>query len=516
MQLRPAAAQMIWAATSLRAWRQFRAALRDPAGTQARLLQQYVEVNRDTAFGRAHGFARIRSVAEYQQRVPVTTADELDPFVQRVAAGEPGVLTQERPCRLTPSSGSTRAVKLIPCTRSLQRELARAVDPWIADLFLRHPRLLGGPAYWSITPASPPPDLPPGTIPIGFDDDSRYLGGARHWLARAALVLPPAPATGRVNMDRFRRDTLRALLLAPELRLISVWHPSFLTLLLEELARNWGDLLDDLAPSNRRRSAGLRRISPADLRGIWPHLQLVSCWADGPSAAHARALAERMPGIRVQPKGLIATEGVVSIPFGGQRPIAIRSHFFEFLDPDGRPRLAHELERGVDYGVVMTTGGGLYRYRLGDRVRVDGRVAATPSLTFVGRDDRVSDLRGEKLSDGFVATVIETVFGGGRRPTFAMLAPDPTPGGVSYTLFVDRATCLLPDPGAELERALRRNPHYANCVDLGQLAPASVAFVGPHADRAYVEACVSRGQRLGNVKPVSLHAGTGWREVLPC
>ena len=192
------------------------------------------------------------------------------------------------------------------------------------------------------------------------------------------------------------------------------------------------------------------------------------------------------------------------------------AHTFEFLDPDGKLRLAHELEQGIAYGVVLTTGGGLYRYRLGDRARVDGRVGGTPSLTFVGRDDRVSDFCGEKLSDSFVATVIDAVFANVAHPSFAMLAPEMTTAGVSYTLFVHRGASIPPDCSAALERELRRNPHYAWCVDLGQLAPASIVAVGPGADRAYVDACVRRGQRSGDVKPVSLHQSTGWRENLPC
>ena len=48
-------------------------------------------------------------------------------------------------------------------------------------------------------------------------------------------------------MDAFRYATLRHLLQADDLRLISVWNPTFLTLLLDALAANWGPLLDDLA-----------------------------------------------------------------------------------------------------------------------------------------------------------------------------------------------------------------------------------------------------------------------------
>ena len=138
----------------------------------------------------------------------------------------------------------------------------------------------------------------------------------------------------------------------------------------------------------------------------------------------------------------------------------------------------------------------------------------TPSLRFLGRDDRVSDLFGEKLSDGFVAGVLEQLFTGA-PPRFALVAPDRTAAGIAYTLFVATDGPIQPDLAARLERALRLNPQYAWCVDLGQLRPARVARVGPGAMSAFIDACVARGQRLGDVKPVSLSAATGWRDQLP-
>jgi hypothetical protein len=249
------------------------------------------------------------------------------------------------------------------------------------------------------------------------------------------------------------------------------------------------------------------------VRDIWPRLGVVSCWADGAAELSANHLARALPGITVQPKGLIATEGIVTIPFDGLHPLAIRSHFFELIDPDGRCRLPHELERGVEYAPLITTAGGLYRYHLGDRVVVDGWIEQTPSLRFVGRGDRVSDRCGEKLSDGFVGGVLARIFEQSAVPRFAMLAPEHTTDGLAYTLLIEPAGPVSPDLAAALEHELRSNPHYAWCVDLGQLRPARVVCVGPDADRVYTDACVARGQRLGDVKPVSLHADSGWERL---
>jgi hypothetical protein len=115
------------------------------------------------------------------------------------------------------------------------------------------------------------------------------------------------------------------------------------------------------------------------------------------------------PGVLIQGKGLLATEGVVSVPLveHGSCVAAATSHFFEFMEHLGSPpRLLHELEENHEYAVLLTTGGGLYRYRLGDRVRVVGFASNTPLLEFLGKEDGISDLCGEKLSPAFVGSIL--------------------------------------------------------------------------------------------------------------
>ncbi|NJN81644.1 MAG: GH3 auxin-responsive promoter family protein, partial [Caldilineaceae bacterium] len=135
--------------------------------------------------------------------------------------------------------------------------------------------------------------------------------------------------------------------------------------------------------------------------------RLISCWADANAASFAVELGARFPQARIQAKGLIATEAFVSLPVDGEAgaSLAIRSHFFEFLplldagvDTDS-PQLAHQLETGARYEVVVTTGGGLYRYRLFDAVEVVGRRRQTPLLRFLGKTNLISDHFGEKLDE---------------------------------------------------------------------------------------------------------------------
>ncbi|MDP6946113.1 MAG: GH3 auxin-responsive promoter family protein, partial [Myxococcota bacterium] len=77
---------------------------------------------------------------------------------------------------------------------------------------------------------------------------------------------------------------------------------------------------------------------------------------------------------------------------------AVASHFLEFQDVEvaaGRPKLVHEVQEGARYRPILTTSGGLYRYRLGDIVRCVGVTAATPRFVFEGRREAVVPRRSQ-------------------------------------------------------------------------------------------------------------------------
>lgn len=522
-----------WCAVTPSAHR-FRRALQCPAEAQANVLRRIIRANEHTAFGHDHAFASIHSPEDFVRKVPVRSYDELTPWIDRIVKGEHGVLTTEPVMRLVPSSGSTAARKLIPFTKSLKREFNAAIAPWIEDLFRQRPDLARGPAYWSITPAisATTNQQARGPIPIGFDDDREYLGGVLASVVGKAMAVRPEIARTR-HMDAFRYATLLSLLRTPNLRLVSVWHPSFFTLLLGALARNWDRLLDDVATgecssehqSHTERSLFSARpqptrakllfqARPGDIAAIWPALSLISCWADAAAAAPAHALMDRCTGAVLQPKGLLATEGVVSIPMNRHHPLAVRSHFLEFVDEVGNAHPAHQLREGPTYQVLLTTGAGLYRYRLGDLVRVDGFIANTPSVRFLGRSDGTSDLVGEKLSEAFAGRAIEqwcALYN--HRPTFAMLAPSADREPRRYTLFLSISNPHAAHNLDALEQLLRDNPHYDWARRCGQLAPLTLRPVNDNAFEQYAAALVARGMRLGDIKPTRLSARDDWETV---
>jgi hypothetical protein len=539
----PRVVNSLWQVSSYRAWWHFKRAARQVERTQSNLLKNYLNRNKDTKYGRRYGFEKIKSISAFQETVPITTYDDYVEEIEEIGKGRANVLTSSPVRMFEPSSGSTAPSKLIPYTDQLQREFQRAISAWIFNLFLRYPDLKDGPAYWSISPLTEGRKHSSGGIAIGFEEDSAYLGGLGKVLVDRQMAVPGSVKNVE-DIENFRYVTLLHLIAASELRIISVWNPTFLKLLLEPMEGWWPRLVEDLRtgqinlpnPSgvggvseikpNPRRTDGLTGIEPTDYLAIWPNLKLISCWMDGPAAPHAENLKTLFPGVIFQGKGLIATEAFVSFPIVGLSgaALATNSHFFEFLpiDRDGQsvdakdPHLAHQLEKGKHYSVLVTTGGGLYRYHLQDIVEVVGHCQHIPLLRFIGKTDQVSDWFGEKLSERFVANCLNEVFSSfNLEPLFVLVAPSEEGGGFRYRLFLE-----LPEEQrigfgqreliAAFEETLCSNFHYAYCRKLGQITHADLYLIEHGGREAYLSACNQRGQRMGDIKPRVLETTTGW------
>lgn len=501
---------------------------RDLAATQSAVLRRVLTANTEAEFGRAHSFAALRTPAEFRAGVPLSTWDDYTEPVARIANGEPQVLTSERVQLLEPTSGSTAATKLVPYTAGLAREFRAGLQPWLHDILRAHPTVRSGRAYWSVTPVTTQ-SADRATVPVGFEEDTAYLGGLGQRLLGLVLAVP-GDVRHAPTMDEFRRRTSLALLAADDLTLVSVWNPTFWTLLLDWMADHAAELVADL----RRRETASGRLAVVthalanrDFAALWPRLALISCWADAHAAAPASALAQRFPGAVLQPKGLLATEAIVTVPLerAGGAVLCARSHFYEFLDAAGDARLAHEVEIGGRYQVVVTTSGGLYRYRLGDLVEVTGRFGALPVLGFLGRADSVSDLVGEKLSEAAAGAALRAA----GAPASAMLVPDadrylllvePDAAGLAGRVDDAGLTGRVDDAGlngrvadagltGRVDAALRAGFHYDYARRLGQLRPVA-AVVVPQLAARHLAARVAAGQRLGDIKPTPLGPGGGW------
>ena len=434
-------------------------------------LRGLLERQADSEFGRAHGFDAIRSPDDFREAIPPMNYDAYRTWIERAASGEKRVLACDEPVGFERTSGTSSRAKWIPITVGLQEEFSRGLAAWFSGWKTRCPQVFEGRAYWAISPPGMTPETTPGGLALGMTSDAAYFPDDVGACLSEWLVVPDLSGDAAAVFE----ETAAALLATPDLSVVSVWSPTFLLGIDSALRRMRGDF---------------------SWRELWPRLALVSCWADASSALWIPRLRERLGGVPIEGKGLLATEGVTSVPDGmdGSPRLASECHWHEFLDGAGDPVGISNLQTGGDYEVLLSTGGGLFRYRSGDRVRVTGWGAdRLPRLCFVGRMGLVSDLVGEKLHE---TQVIEALVGSGAR---GFLVADPDRPG--YDLWLED-----PSLAGAFGRLLRRNPYVDQALALGQLAPLVVRRLEADWSVKLTTALAGhRGCRMGDVKLAAIY-----------
>ena len=502
-------------------------ALPMPRAAQKDQLREILWANHECEFGRQYGFNEINDPDDFRDRVPTQSYADFSHDIQRMTRGARDVLCSSSVCAYEETGGSSGAAKLTPYTDEALTAFRRALLPWFTDLIQSRPGISDGRAYFTLSPVTRASRTTPDGTPIGLSSEADYLGQSLAPHLMALSVVPPALA-GVTDMDTWRYLTLRFLLDAEDLTLISVWSPTFLFPLLEVLLKNGEQLVKDVAvgsvydlpdkyksltmdftPKPKRAKVIARALtnSVPDTRLLWPQLDTISCWTDAGSRRFIPHLRDLFPHAFVQGKGLLATEGVVTIPLVGHKypVLALHSGFFEFLDVCGVSHLCDELENDEIYRILLTTHGGLYRYDLGDRVRVRGWIEETPMLEFVGRAGPVGDLCGEKLTEDFVAAQVVRISG------FSMLAPVLAPSP-HYILFLDQnehTETAAHELASSLDTALAENPQYQYARRLGQLGMVRPRLISKPLERYMLDA-LRRGQQLGDIKPPVFRTETDW------
>jgi hypothetical protein len=233
---------------------------------------------------------------------------------------------------------------------------------------------------------------------------------------------------------------------------------------------------------------------------LWPHLKVLSSVVSGAFAASVpglRHMAGPDPALYTTCFG--ATEGMLGINLWRGAPeryaLALGAVHFEFLPvcelDAARPRAAsmQDLEPGQSYEIVVTNHAGLYRYRLGDVVRIAGREGNTPVFEFDYRRGNVVDLVGEKTTEQHVrrafAGLAREQLGGESGLTNFALWPDLSRAPYHYVAYAELSNSQVDPPPSRLavrldELLAVENPSYATLGRLnGRLDRVELRLVKP-------------------------------------
>ncbi|NAW52018.1 hypothetical protein GNY06_11780 [Elizabethkingia argentiflava] len=84
---------------------------------QEKTLHNLVKKAKHTHFGREHDFENIRSIRDFQMRVPLVDYEDLKHYIERIKQGESDILWPGKPEYFAKTSGTTSGSKYIPISK---------------------------------------------------------------------------------------------------------------------------------------------------------------------------------------------------------------------------------------------------------------------------------------------------------------------------------------------------------------------------------------------------------------
>ncbi len=526
--------------------RQFVHDLAEPHKAQERRLAAILAKLAPTAFGREHHLAEVRGFADFRRRVPIRRYEEFLPWLERMREGETNVLIAEPVQMFALTSGTSGAPKHCPISAGFIREMHASHLIWLHALVSDHPETASG-FYLSIVSPAESSRTRAG-IPVGAMSGRQLL--EQNPFIRRRQAVPYEVCTIKDYAARYHALLVFALA-RPELRVAMSVNPSTLVLLQQILQQKAEILLEDLAagqlagasgllPEERRalachlqprpqRAASLREKMKAAgallPRHTWPKLALIATWQGGSSPFYLSQLTGIWPDCPRRCLGLRASEGIFSVPLADNTPagvLAVGGHVLEFLPaaseikPQAETLLAHELEKGGRYRLIITTSAGFCRYDLADIVEVVGFRQATPEIVFLHKAGNVLSLTGEKVTEDQVVLAMREVerdFREVKGFTVTLELMNPPRYVLAVELAVDcAASAAAPSAVGRwqqilkaFERHLRRlNPEYAEKRASGRLASPRLLILASGTYLAHRAACAAAGRPDGQIKPPHL------------
>jgi hypothetical protein len=531
-----------------RSLRHFNALSRTPTQAQDRLLRQILETNAETEFGRRHGFGSITTFRDFQERVPIASYEDLEPYITAEMHGQPNQLTKDPPVLFTTTSGTTGNRKYIPMTREGKRAKSHLTWLWFCGLYRDHPGIVGGRILSVVSPEVE--SHAPSGVPIGAES-----GHAYRTMPGPVRSMYTAPyGVFAIEDYEAKYYTLLRLAAGQNISCIATVNPSTVLLLGDRLAQHTEPIIRDVrdgslssefsVPGSLRDALHLRpdperakhlERAAASAGGVlrpglaWPELAAVGCWKGGTVGAYLAKFDTLFPqGLPVRDFGYYATELRGSVPLSDQGDAgvaAVGTNVLEFHPadddraPEGRKLLTiDQLQVGQRYFVYVTNASGLYRYDMNDIVEVAGHYGQTPLIRFIQKGKGVVSFTGEKLYEvqviaaveaalaalrgryHFIAAVAELVDGTTPRLVFLVEFDDPVAEQDGSAL-VDRLDAALGDHNDEYQTK-RKSLRYG--------APVIRVVRSGEYDR-YRRGMVESGQRAdGQFKVLRLTSDTSF------
>lgn len=356
------------------------AAASDAETAQSRTLKMLLSHGRHTLWGRSYRMEQISSYSDFREAVPLSPYEKLRPYVMRTIKGERNLLWPGTTRRFAQSSGTSDGKsKYIPVTDdSLRINHYRGGSEAVAHYLSHHPesRLFDGRAFILGGSFANELELPDPKVKVG--DLSANLIDAINPIVN--LVRVPSKQTALMADWHEKLPALVREASEADVTNISGVPSWFLTVLREVINAKGAETIHD----------------------VWPNLEVFfhGGIAFGPYMELYRGITD--PSRMNYLETYNASEGFFAVQTSpdarGMMLMVDAGVFYEFLPADGSsdtPLPIWEVEAGKKYALVITAPNGLWRYPIGDVVRIESTNPVT--ITIAGRTKSYINVFGEEV-----------------------------------------------------------------------------------------------------------------------
>jgi hypothetical protein len=411
------------------------------AAVQERFLLDLLRCYQNTELGQHLGLAKINSVEQFRQQVPISPYTIYEPYAQRVAQGIPNVLTPDPVVYINMTSGTTGRQKLIPATKRSRQMLSKANQVSIGFMAAAAAERGLPLGKMLMTSSARTFGKTEGGIPYGpISAGTVILSG---WIHKQIFAHPYETLLIGDSAARHYACLLFALRDA-NLSLLGATFPVTALQLCDYLDCYAADLIEDLekgaiAPwldlEPHLRTQLERQLKPAPKRAAqlrqilkthgtltpklaWPNLSLIVTARGGTSDFYMERFPQyfgKTPVFGGIYSSAEATYGVYHDIDRDGTILAIESGFFEFLPEDQwglehpQTLLPHEVLLGKRYRIVVTNYNGLYRYDNGDVVEILGFYNQAPIIIFRHRLGGLLSSTTEKTTEFHAIQVMQAL-----------------------------------------------------------------------------------------------------------
>ncbi|GAV02755.1 hypothetical protein RvY_13281 [Ramazzottius varieornatus] len=410
---------------------------KNPKKTQEDTLRDLLRTNAGTEYSRKYGLDKVSNREEFRSVHPLCKYQHFEPYCERMLTnGETNILSKEKPVLFAFTSGTTGKSNRIPFLKSQLKTILFCAIPMILNKVaptIPQIRLLKRKMYLYFNPEA----LRYTADGTAFGPFTSYffkamLKGEVFTSPRIAYSIADETSTRYVHLLfglRFRQlpsvDTPFASILYFVFHDMEAWWPELVkdirdgtlkkNLVLTEEQRQ--GLQKHLKPDPKRADE-LQREFDKGMAGIakriWPKLGLVYTITSGAFAHYGKILKDTyFKGVPFYGAFYMATEGWLGINIWPNRHpsvwlLAPYKIFFEFIpvsdmhEEQPKTVFADEVQLNQEYELVVTSPCGLYRYRIGDVVRIEEFYNKWPVVTFLHRTGELLNIRSEKLPEGIL------------------------------------------------------------------------------------------------------------------